>query len=167
MFAQHIDPVGPGAFTGHIVAENLKDLGISGTLINHSEKKLEKDQIEKCIRIAKNLDLITVCCAATPKEAGEIAKFNSDFIAIEHPDLIGTGISVSVANPEVVTEGIREVRKFNSDVVVLCGAGVASGEDLKKALELGTSGVLLSSYFVKNKDPKNLLLDFVKALEKN
>jgi triosephosphate isomerase len=40
---------------------------------------------------------------------------------------------------------------------VLCGAGVSSKEDVKKALELGAQGVLLASAFVKAPDPKAFL----------
>ena len=37
------------------------------------------------------------------------------------------------------------VKTVAEDVGVLCGAGVKTGTDVEKALELGTDGVLLAS----------------------
>ena len=165
IFAQHIDPVEPGAHTGHIVAENLKDIGIQGTLINHSEHRIEMEDIGKCVEIGRKNNLITVCCAANPEETGEIAKFNPDFIAIEPPELIGSGVSVSNSKPEIVTDSIKIVQSVNSNVKVLCGAGITNGDDVKKALELGAVGVLVASGVVKADDPKEILKDFVKNIK--
>jgi triosephosphate isomerase len=78
-------------------------------------------------------------------------------IAIEPPDLIGTGVAVSKARPELITNAIRRIRSVNSSVDILCGAGVSTGEDVGKAFELGTRGVLVSSSVVKGKNPGRLL----------
>jgi len=40
VFAQHVDGAGAGSFTGHITAECIRDAGARGTLINHSERRL-------------------------------------------------------------------------------------------------------------------------------
>jgi triosephosphate isomerase len=165
VFAQHIDPIEKaGAFTGYVVAENLKAIGIDGTLINHSERKLPLKDVEKCVEIAKKFELISICCAATPEEAERIAAFNPNFIAIEPPELIGTGIPVSKAKPEVVTKSIEKISKINGEVKVLCGAGITTGEDVKKALELGAVGVLVASGVVKAKNPKEVLEGFARAI---
>jgi triosephosphate isomerase len=121
-------------------------------------------EIRKCVGIAKENNLISVCCAPKPAEAKSIARFNPDFIAIEPPELIGSGISVSAAKPEVVTNSIKQVRLVNRRVKVLCGAGVTNGGDVKKALELGTRGILVASGVVKAKNPEKVLRDFVKSI---
>jgi triosephosphate isomerase len=165
VFAQHIDPIEKaGAFTGYVVAENLKFIGIDGTLINHSERKLPTNDVEKCIEIAKKFQLTSICCAATPEEAEKIAAFNPNFIAVEPPELIGTGISVSKAKPEVVTKSIEKISKVNPQIKVLCGAGITTGEDVKRALELGTVGVLVASGVVKSDNPEKVLDEFAKAI---
>jgi triosephosphate isomerase len=46
-------------------------------------------------------------------------------------------------------------------VPVLCGAGVKTGKDVRRALELGAKGVLLASGVVKAKDPRKALQDLV------
>jgi len=40
VYAQHADPLEPGAITGYIPLEGLKELGIHGVIINHSEHRL-------------------------------------------------------------------------------------------------------------------------------
>lgn len=165
VFSQHLDPIKPGAFTGHVSALALKEAGAIGTLINHSERKLGLDKIKECIKIAKDYRLISVCCSANIDESREIAKFAPDFIAYEPPELIGTGVSVSQTKPEVVTQTVDVIKKINPDIKVLCGAGITEGEDVKKALELGTVGVLLASGVVKAVNPKNVLIDFAKSIK--
>jgi triosephosphate isomerase len=165
VLSQHIDSIYPGSYTGHISPLSIKEAGAIGTLLNHSEKRLSLEEIEECIQKAKNYGLTTVCCSANVNESEEIAKFAPDFIAYEPPELIGTGISVSQTKPEVVTQTVDVIKKINSNIKVLCGAGITKGEDVKKALELGTVGVLLASGVVKAKDPKKVLIDFAKSIK--
>jgi triosephosphate isomerase len=80
-----------------------------------------------------------------------------DMIAIEPPELIGTGISISKARPELITESVKQIRKVNRSVKVLCGAGVTTAEDVSKALELGSEGVLVASAVAKSKDPRTVV----------
>jgi triosephosphate isomerase len=163
IFSQHIDPIEPGASTGHVSPLSVKDSGAIGTLINHSERKLSLNEIKKRIDIARKYELISVCCSGDIDEGKEIARFNPDFIAYEPPELIGTGISVSQTKPEVVTKTVDEVKKINPNVKVLCGAGITNGEDVKKALQLGTFGVLVASGVVKAKDPRIALEDMIES----
>jgi triosephosphate isomerase len=165
VFSQHIDPIDVGAFTGHVTALSVKEVGATGVLINHSERKLDLEKIKECIELAKKYGLISVCCSASIDESKEIAKFNPDFIAYEPPELIGTGISVSQTKPEVITETVNEVKRLVPNIKVLCGAGIKNGEDAKKALELGTVGVLLSSGVVKADSPEDVLVDIAEAIK--
>lgn len=164
IFAQHIDPVDVGKHTGHITAASVKKDGASGVFINHSERKLELGEVKKCVGFAYKYGLTSLCFASTPEEAGEIAIFGPDFIAIEPPELIGTGISVSVTKPDIITEAIDVIKGVNPDIVVLCGAGITNGEDVKKAMELGTKGVVVASGVVKSRDPKKVLEVLAEAI---
>ena len=166
VFAQHIDPVTPGSCTGHVVAEAVKEAGAVGTLINHSEKRLILADIDAIIRRAKEVGLVTVVCSNNPEVSAAVAALNPDMVAVEPPELIGTGIPVSKAKPEVVSSTVNVVKRVNSDVVVLCGAGISSGEDVEAALKLGTKGVLLASGVVKSKDPKKVLLGMAEAAQR-
>lgn len=164
-FSQHIDHVGYGSNTGWILPEAVKQAGASGTLINHSEHKLPLEEVEKRIRRAEESGLVTVCCASTPENAEEIAKLRPDFIAIEPPELIGGDISVSEAKPEIVSEAVKRVKSINPEIQVLCGAGINSSQDIRKALELGTSGILVASYVVKSPEPEKAIGELVKGFD--
>ncbi len=161
VFAQHIDPVEPGSHTGWILPQSVMEAGASGTLINHSEHNIDMKKIEACVGKCKELGLVSVCCAATPSIAGRIAAFSPDFIAIEPPELIGGDISVSKANPGIITKTVDTVRKVNPKVKVLCGAGVSCREDVSKALELGSAGVLVASAIVKSDKPDDVIVDLI------
>ncbi len=163
VFAQHIDASKPGAFTGSMTAEAAKDAGAIGTLINHSERKLTLEAVRATVARCKEVGITSICCAATVDEARKIAAVEPNFIAIEPPELIGSGISVSTANPEIVRGSVAAVRKV-AEVPVLCGAGISNGGDVKKAMELGARGVLLASAFVNAKDPNALLLEMAGSL---
>jgi len=157
VFSQHIDPIKPGAYTGHVLAEAVKAAGASATLLNHSERRIKISEIEEVLSLARISDLVTLVCTDTPGVSAAVASLNPDMIAIEPPDLIGTGVAVSKARPELITNAIRRIRSVNNSVDILCGAGVTTAEDVGKALELGTRGVLVSSSVVKGTNPGQLL----------
>ena len=156
-FSQHLDSVRPGAHTGHVLAEAIKSAGAEGSLLNHSEKRISKSEIAESLKLCADADLQCLVCADTTEASVDVAKMSPDMIAIEPPELIGTGISVSKVRPELITQSLKEIRKLNRTVKVLCGAGVTTAEDVSKALELGSEGVLVASGIVKNKDPKAIL----------
>ena len=163
VFAQHIDAVCPGAFTGHVLAECVKEAGAVGTLINHSEKQLRLSDVDAVIRHAKEKGLTSCVCTSNPAISAAVAYLHPDIISIEPPELIGTGIAVSKAQPEAVTNTIKLVRKVNDNAVILCGAGISHGEDVAVALKLGTQGVLVASGIVKAIDPYTILREFANA----
>lgn len=163
VFAQHVDAIKPGGFTGHILAESVKEAGAVGSLINHSERQLKLSDIDEVVRLTREKDLVSCVCANNPSVSVAVAALRPDIIAIEPPELIGTGIPVSKAKPEVITSTVKLVRKVNSDVVILCGAGISHGEDVTAALRLGTQGVLVASGIVKAKDPYAVMREFADA----
>ena len=164
ILSQNVDPHAAGSATGWITPSMVKGCGAVGTLINHSEHKIPKRQIGECIELSKGVELMTVVCAENVQSAVQMAEFRPDFVAVEPPELIGGNVSVTSANPRIIEETVEAVRAVNGSVSVLCGAGVKTGTDVKKAIELGTSGVLLASGVVKAKDPRAVLLDLVKYL---
>ena len=163
VFAQHIDPVKPGSHTGHVLAEAVKEAGAIGTIINHSERQLKLSEIDEIIKITREKGLVSVVCANNPAISMAVATLEPDILAIEPPELIGTGIPVSKAKPEVVTDTVKLVRKVNSKVTILCGAGISHGEDVTAALRLGTQGVLVASGIVKAKNQYAVLREFAEA----
>lgn len=165
VFAQHMDPIQPGSHTGHVLAESVLEAGVSGILVNHSERRLEANIIEDTITRARDLRLATVVCANSAPIAAAIASLGPDMIAVEPPELIGSGVAVSKAKPEVIIETVSRIRRINSEVTILCGAGITSGEDVREALRLGTQGVLVASGIVKAKDQLAAIEDLAGACQ--
>ena len=110
------------------------------------------------------MGLTTVLCTADAAATERGAGLNPDMIAVEPPELIGGDISVSTAKPEVISDSVGIVSKINSDIAVLCGAGVKNQNDISKAMSLGSKGILLASGVVKSSNPREVLLDLIKGL---
>jgi len=164
VFAQGIENIGYGSNTGHILAESVKAAGASGSLLNHSENRLKLADIEAGIEKLRESGMASIVCTNNINTPRAAAALNPDYVAVEPPELIGSGIPVSKAQPEVITGSVDAVKEINPGVRVLCGAGISKGEDLKAALELGTEGVLLASGIVCAEDPKKALLDLISGL---
>jgi triosephosphate isomerase len=164
VFAQHIDPIGYGSYTGHVLPESVKYAGAVGTLINHSERRLKLADIDAAVSRAREVGLISVVCTNNTPVSASAAALKPDMIAVEPPELIGTGIPVSKAKPEVVTCTVEAVKRVNPDVIVLCGAGITNGDDVAAAIRLGTRGVLVASGIVRAKDPYKVMLEFAEAI---
>ncbi|MHA1778194.1 MAG: triose-phosphate isomerase [Candidatus Heimdallarchaeaceae archaeon] len=166
IFAQHVDSNDAGSHTGNNLLETLQDAGAKGSLVNHSEKQLKLSDIESIINKAKKHDFYTVVCANNQYTSMAVAALDPPACAMEPPELIGSGISVTT-RPELVKETINAINSINPKVVPLVGAGVSTATDVFEALQLGAHGVLLASGFVKAKDPKKVLEEMAKAATKN
>ncbi len=166
VYAQHIDPIKPGSSTGWTLPEAVKAAGAVGTLINHSEHRLILADIDICITRAKDLGLDTLVCTNNVATSKAVATFSPHMIAVEPPELIGGDISVTTADPGIVSNTVKAVHAINKNVKILCGAGVKNGKDVAKAIELGAEGVLLASGVVKAKDKEQVLRDLISGLLK-
>lgn len=164
VLAQHVDNLPAGSFTGWTPVETLKATGAQGALINHSERQLELSNVEALVGKCRAFSLVSIVCADNLPIARAMAALGPDFVAVEPPELIGGDVSVTTADPQVIRGTVEEVKRMNPRVKVLCGAGVKTGEDVAKAVALGTEGVLLSTGVVKAADPKAALLDLVGGL---
>lgn len=164
VFAEHIDPIKPGSHTGWTLPEAVKAAGAVGTLINHSEHRLKLADIDVCIARAKELDLGHIVCSNNIATSKAIAALSPNFVAVEPPELIGGDISVTTADPGIVSGSVDAVRDVDKNIKILCGAGVKNGKDVAKSIELGAKGVLLASGIVKAKDKESVIRDLVSGL---
>ncbi|MFC4988641.1 triose-phosphate isomerase [Saliphagus infecundisoli] len=163
-WAQHVDPIAHGSNTGGTLAETVADAGAVGTLINHSERRRRLADIDGAVRAADRADLETVVCANNPAQIGAAAALGPDRVAVEPPELIGTGTPVSTADPDIVAEAVSAAAGVDGEVSVLCGAGITDGEDVLAAADLGAEGVLLASGVAKADDPREALEALVEPL---
>jgi len=164
-FAQHVDAVEPGSQTGFVTLESVKEAGAVGSLVNHSEHRLKIADIDFIISRAARLDLLTIVCTNNIAVSKSIAELRPYAVAVEPPELIGTGRAVSKVDPAIVENTVKEVKRVAEECVVLCGAGVTNGDDVRAAVELGADGVLLASGVVKAKDPRAALIDLASGLK--
>jgi triosephosphate isomerase len=164
VFAQHVDPIKPGSSTGHVLADAVKEAGAVGTLINHSERQLRLIDIDATIALCREKGLVSCVCANNPAVSAAVAALKPDITSMEPPELIGSGISVSKSKPEVITDTVQLVKRIDSKMTILCGAGISTAEDVSIALKLGTQGVLVASGIVKAKDPYSVLRAFADAI---
>ena len=164
VFAQHVDPFKPGAATGRLTAQLIRGAGATGTLINHSERRLKLADIGAAVDMCRANQLVTVVCTDTSATSAAAASLKPDLIAVEPPELIGGDVSVTDAQPEVIERTVAAVTRVDDGIKVLCGAGIKTGRDVKRAIELGAAGVLLASGVVKASDPASVLEDLVQFL---
>ena len=164
ILAQHIDVSKVGSTTGFVIPELLKKSKVKGSLINHSEHRITSKEIEKLVLKLKELKMISILCVKDIAEIKKYVKLNPDYIAIEPPELIGSGKAVSKEKPELIAKAASIVNNSKNKTKLLCGAGIVSGEDVAKAIELGSKGILVASGIIKAKDWNKAISEFAKAL---
>lgn len=159
VFAQHVDEVGFGSHTGHIMINAAKQAGASGTIINHSENRISMDKIDSVIKRCKEENFTVLVCAQDADEVEEIAQLAPDYVAYEPPELIGGNISVSTARPEVVEESVRKA----GNIPLIVGAGVKNMKDVQISLQLGAVGILVASGIIKSKEQEKAIKELAEG----
>ena len=163
VFAQHVDPVEPGARTGHVPPELVKEAGAVGTILNHAEKKMNfLEAIMDAINLCRRVGLLTLVCCDKVLACRVVVQLGPDMFAFEPPELIGSGKSVSVAQPHTLRKAMLTAKQIKPDIIALCGAGVSCGNDVKAAIRLGAEGVLVGSV-VTHERFKDILADMAKS----
>jgi triosephosphate isomerase len=150
VLCQHLDDAPEGASTGFFAPEMAKSFGASGSLLNHSEHRLERHTISKLTERLRNLQMNSVVCVTTPDEVANIAKLRPDFIAIEPPELIGSGKAVSKHEPSVITRSVEAKGQYSSSTKLICGAGISEKIDVSIAARLGAEGILVASGIIRS-----------------
>jgi triosephosphate isomerase len=164
ILAQHVDDSKVGSTTGFVIPELLKKSKVTGSLINHSEHRISSKEIEKLVLKLSELKMMSILCVKDVAEVKKYIKLNPDYIAIEPPELIGSGKAVSTEKPELIAKAASIVNGSKNKTKLLCGAGIVSGEDVAKAVELGSEGILVASGIIKAKNWSKVISEFSKAL---
>jgi triosephosphate isomerase len=165
VLAQHVDDEKVGSSTGFMIPEIVKQSKISGSIINHSEHRISEKEIKTLVKRLHKLKLKTVVCVKNINEAKKYAKVNPTFIAIEPPELIGTGRAISTEKPALIINAVQAIKSANNSTKLLCGAGIVSGQDVAKAMELGSKGILVASGIIKAKNWEKIISEFCKGLK--
>ncbi|MEA3378117.1 MAG: triose-phosphate isomerase [Nanoarchaeota archaeon] len=163
IFAQNSSGLRQGRNTGFILPEAIKSAGANGTLLNHAEHSTNINSIKKTIKRCKELNLKTIVCVPDIKSAKKIIKLKPDYIAYEDSKLISTGVSISKVKPKKIKKFVELVKP--TVVIPLCGSGISTATDVKKALEFGIKGILVASAIVKSSNPQKRLKSFLEVME--
>jgi len=150
--------------TGEVLPEAVRAAGATGTILNHSESRRTPAELRRLVPRLVSMGMGVCLCSQTAEEAADLASLGPKYLAIEPPELIGSGIAVSKARPELVQKTVSAVRKTGYAGRILCGAGIVSGEDVAKAVELGVDGVLVASSVVKAPDWESRVRELARSL---
>ena len=163
VFAPHMDPLYPGRGLADILPESLVAAGAEGVMLNHCEKPLDRETLEKTMRRADEVGLTTIVCADSLKDAREIAAFKADIIVAEPSELIGLGVSVG---PEYVEAATKAVKDVAPETLVLTAAGIAGGEDVYNTIKAGADATGSSSGIAKAPDRPAMIDEMLSALRR-
>ncbi len=145
VFAQHMDPVTPGRGAGAVLAEAIMEAGAVGTMLNHSERRMTLADLAGAVRRAREVGLATMVCADSPEEAAAVALLGPDIVLAEPPALIATGRSAATEMRWFVEQAVEQVGRVDPGIIVMCGAGVQTPEDVARMIGLGVGGTGSSS----------------------
>jgi triosephosphate isomerase len=167
VFAQHMDPVAVGRGVGAVLPEALREAGAVGTLLNHSERRMTIGDINRTIRRAREVGLATLVCADSPEEAAAIAQLGPDIVLAEPPELIATSRSAATEMGGFVERSVEMVGRIDPGIIVMCGAGVQTPDDVEQMIRLGVGGTGSSSGVLKAADPVALLRAMLTAMKRS
>jgi triosephosphate isomerase len=157
VWLQHVDDYSEGRGTGYISPLQAEKLGITGSLLNHSEHQLSKGTVLKTIK-SRPAGFTLVCCAKSIGQIAWIKKASPDFILYEPPELIASpDKSIATENPKSIVSAVAAA----GNVPLMVGAGIKDGNDVKICLKMGAKAIGLASAFVSSTDPRALLEELV------
>jgi len=160
VWLQNVDEVFEGAKSGSISPIQAQMLGVSGSLINHSENKKKPGSIKKMLKIWPNKFKAMVCLSSMGQTERWAKNIKPDYIAYEPKNLIGSkDKSVASEKPDI----IKKIVEKYPNVPIFVGAGIHSARDVEVSLKLGAKGILISSYIVKNKNPEERLEELARC----
>ena len=163
VFAQHMDSLEVGRGVGSVLPEALKEAGAVGVLLNHAEKKLLNDELERTIKRADQIGLATMVCADTLEDAVAVGRMEPNIIIAESPALIGVG--GRDANDRLAIQRINEaVWKINPDIRVLHGAGIRCGQDVYDVIAAGAQGAGSTSGIILSNDPLGMVEEMARSV---
>lgn len=151
VYAQHMDYLRPGRGLGSVLPESIKEAGAVGVMLNHAEKKLTLDEIEKTIARADEVGLATIVCADSVREIEAVAKLSPNLIVAEPTELIGTGVT---SDMRYVRDTIEAVRRIDPDIMVLQGAGISTPDDVARVIRAGALATGCTSGVMRAADPE-------------
>jgi triosephosphate isomerase len=164
VFSQHLDPITPGRGVGAMLAEAIREAGADGAMLNHSERPMTLGDIAGAIRRAREVGLATMVYADSPEEAAAVAMLGPDIVLAEPPELIATSRSAATEMRAFVERSVELVARVDPLIVVMCGAGIQTPDDVVRMMELGVGGTGSTSGILRAPDPTAQMRAMVTAM---
>lgn len=161
IFAQHMDPLPIGRGLGSVLPEAVKAAGAVGVMLNHAEKPMTISDLNKAIKRADEVGLVSIVCADTVEEAMAIAHFSPNIIVAEPTELIGTG---QTSDEDYIIETTKAIKSINPEIQVLQGAGISNGQDVYNVIKAGADATGTTSGIMKAADPEAMLDEMIRAV---
>lgn len=163
IFAQHMDALEIGRGVGSVLPEAVKAAGATGTLLNHAERKLDRETLQRTIRRADEVGLASLVCADNLEETRAVAAMHPNIIIAEDPALIGVGQRGANDRQAIATIN-RAVWDIDPEILVLHAAGIGSAQDVYDVIAAGAQATGSTSGIMKAADPFAMLEDMIRAV---
>jgi triosephosphate isomerase len=163
VFAQHMDALEIGRGIGAVLPEAVKAAGATGALLNHAERKLAPETLERTVRRADEVGLGTMVCADNLEEAMLVARMHPNIIIAEAPELIGVG-KRGTNDRDVIARINQAVWQIDPAICVLHAAGISTAQDVYDVIADGAQGTGSTSGIIKAADPFAMLEDMIRSV---
>jgi len=165
--AQHVDAADPGRGMGRILPETLRQAGAGGVFLNHAENRDTLADIERKVSRCRKTGLEAIVCVDSLAMARAVAAFDPDAVVFEKPDDIATDRAITRTHPDLVQEFVALVARGTDRTRAVVGGGIRSGEDARRAFELGADATGAASAVSAAEDPETRLVEFGRAVASN
>ncbi len=159
--AQGVDADEPGGKMGAVLPEMLKASGADGVILNHASSPMSLNNIIKTVERCKRLGLFTFICADRLEECRLLAELHPTGMVVEQAALIGTGI---LADESYIQQTTRLIRSIDSEILIMHGAGIKSGEDIYRNIRNGSETGGGASGIFCSQDPIATIDDYVQGI---
>ncbi len=166
VFAQHLDPVTSGRGVGRMLPEAVREAGAVGAMLNHSERPMTLGDIGRSIERAREVGLATLVYADSPAQAAAVAMLGPDIVLAEPPELIATSRSAATEMRAFVERAVELVARVDPGIIVMCGAGVQTADDVTAMMGLGVGGTGSSSGILRSPDPVARATEMITAMRR-
>jgi triosephosphate isomerase len=163
IFAQHMDSLPVGRGVGSVLPEAVRAAGAVGVMLNHAEKKLAHEELERTLRRADEVGLLSMVCADDLDEAVQVARMSPNIIIAESPELIGSGRRME-NDRENVARINAAIWDINPAIRILHGAGISSGQDVYNIIAAGSQAAGSTSGILKADDPFGMLEEMIRSV---
>ena len=163
VFAQHMDSLEIGRGVGSVLPEAIKAAGADGVLLNHVEKRLSMEELEKVTRRAAEVELMTMVCADNLDHAKQIAELLPEIIIVESPDLIESG-KRSVSEIKQIMQINSVIQQISPDTLILHGAGINNAQDVYDVIAAGAQGTGSTSGVMLAQDRNKALKEMIESV---